>query len=183
MLLHCGGLLQPFINYWSKTDFFSLHHRKLHWSAVRLCWRSIMAKSFVYFSAGVSGESRPLALARDDERGLCRNVVAQCNIVYEKEPANGQARAVCRCYCRGCCTLCCTKPSARRENGPVARTAWLRNFFNYVTTKFARGENSYAYCGIAGPFRKHMRKHIPCGSCRNRGDRYKLNNHDERWNC
>lgn len=56
-----------------------------------------MAKSFVYFSAGVSGESRPplaLALARDDGRGLCRNVVAQCNIVYEKEPANGRARAV-----------------------------------------------------------------------------------------
>jgi len=45
---------------------------------VKLSGRSIMAKSFVYFSAGVSGESRPpLALARDDGRGLCRNVVAR----------------------------------------------------------------------------------------------------------
>lgn len=54
-----------------------------------------MAKSLVYFSAGVSGESRPplaLALARDDGRGLCRNVEARCNIVYEKDPANGRAR-------------------------------------------------------------------------------------------
>lgn len=34
-------------------------HRESHGSAVKLSGRSIMAKSFVYFSAGVSGESRP----------------------------------------------------------------------------------------------------------------------------
>jgi len=49
-----------------------------------------MAKSLVYFSAGVSGESRPsLTLARDGGHGLCRNAVELCNIVYEKDPANG----------------------------------------------------------------------------------------------
>lgn len=39
---------------------------------------------------------RALALARDDGHGLCRNAVALCNIVYEKDPAKGdigQARA------------------------------------------------------------------------------------------
>lgn len=56
----------------------------------KLSGRSIMAKSFVYFSAGVSRESRPsLALARDGGHGLCRNAMALCNIVCEKDPANG----------------------------------------------------------------------------------------------
>lgn len=58
---------------------------------VKLSGRSIMAKSIVYFSAGVSGESRPLARSRsrsrDDRHGLCRNGRRRCNIVYEKDPA------------------------------------------------------------------------------------------------
>lgn len=108
----------------SETEFCSRDHRgsgRKTYPAV-----SIMAKSLLYFSAGVSGESRPplaLALARDDGRGLCRNVEARCNIVYEKDPANGRARAVNPTAC-GCWLPYPlshrTIASARRENGPVA---------------------------------------------------------------
>lgn len=73
----------------------------------KLSGRSIMAKSFVYFSAGVSGESRPsLVLARDGRHGLCRNAVALCNIVYEKDPANAAHRG------STCCLLLLRPPSS-----------------------------------------------------------------------
>lgn len=88
-----------------------------------------MAKSFVYFSAGVSGESRPppfaLALARatTDVDYVVTLVVAQCNIVYEKDPANVRARAVdatAACDRCRCCTL-----HRRAEKMGRLRAAWL----------------------------------------------------------
>lgn len=119
-----------------------------------------MAKSFVYFSAGVSGESRPPLARLPATTDVVDYVVTsrpRCNIVYEKDPANGRARAAVDAAAVVVAAIAPVHPAATRRAEKMGRSralAWLWNFFNYVTTKFARGENSRAYRGIAGMFTK-----------------------------
>lgn len=145
-------------------EFRSLRRRSQNYPGDRL-WPS---RWFIFPPA--YREKAKLALARDGGHGLCRNVVALCNIVYEKDPANGTPggpRAAAPFF---------VDPSTRRENGP---TAWLWNFFNYITT-FSRRKFSRVSRSCPCKFEVITRRRIwmPKDPYRNRKSLRKLN---KRW--